>query len=117
MPALGEPTATANAISATVTGEATSFGLSEQGTLRLYVSKVNDIATCKLNQEIHNQSTGNYLIELTNLEPRTTYYYYVEVLSENGGAAKSELKSFSTLGVSLASRQASVDQRNVTLSA
>lgn len=117
VPALGEPTATANAISATVTGEATSFGLSERGTLRLYVSKVNDIATCKLNQEIHNQSTGNYSIELTNLEPRTTYYYYVEVLSENGGAAKSELKSFSTLGVSLASRQASVDQRNVTFSA
>lgn len=72
VPALGEPTATANAISATVTGEATSFGLSERGTLRLYVSKVNDIATCKLNQEIPNQSTGNYSIELTNLEPRTT---------------------------------------------
>lgn len=117
VPALGEPTATANAISATVTGEATSFGLSEQGTLRLYVSKVNDIATCKLNKEIDNQSIGSYTIELAGLEPFTTYYYYVEALTENGGAAKSELKSFSTLGVSLASRQASVDQRDVTFSA
>ncbi|MGN0843430.1 MAG: glycine-rich domain-containing protein [Kiritimatiellia bacterium] len=117
VPALGEPTATANAISATVTGEATSFGLSEQGTLRLYVSKVNDIATCKLKAQIENQPIGEYSIDISDLEPFTTYYYYVEALSENGGAAKSELKSFSTLGVSLASRQASVDQRNVTFSA
>ena len=117
VPALGEPTATANAISATVTGEVTSFGLSEQGTLRLYVSTVNDIATCKLKKEIDNQSIGSYTIELDGLERSTTYYYYVEALSENGGAAKSELKSFSTFDVSLASRQATVDQRNVTFSA
>ena len=102
--------------SATFSGALTSFGGDAADcTMQVLIGTQSDLSDAVVGATGAPDGSGAFSIDVTGLDPDTTYYARVEATGGAGGTARTDAVSFATLGAwTIPSASVSTDQRLAT---